>query len=136
MIEKALEIAADAHRGQADKDGKEYIRHVLRVMMSVEEGDQQIVAILHDVIEKSGYTLTDLKASGFSARILDAVDAISRRNGEDFEGFVKRAAANELARPVKIADLRDNLRQAEDTGAVDGGIKYRQALAILGVRAD
>ena len=51
LLEKALAIAVEAHRGQKDRAGKPYILHPLRVMGRVSTEDEQIVAILHDVVE-------------------------------------------------------------------------------------
>lgn len=51
QLEKALEIALKAHRGQVDKGGKPYILHPLAVMMRMETEEEQIVALLHDVVE-------------------------------------------------------------------------------------
>lgn len=132
LFEQALAIAIEAHRGQVDKDGKEYIRHVLRVMATVEEGDQQIVALLHDVVEDTKLTLDDLRERGFPRHIVEAVDAMTRRDGEDYFDFVVRAATNPLAYPVKVADLRDNLRKSADAGSAQRGEKYRKALKMLG----
>lgn len=132
LFEQALSIAVEAHRGQTDKDGKEYVRHVLRVAGAVDEGDQQIVALLHDVVEDTELTLDDLLDRRFPRHIVDAVDAMTRRDGEDYFDFVRRAASNPLARPVKVADLRDNLRKSADAGSTQRGEKYRKALQMLG----
>ena len=58
-INKALEIAIEAHKKQVDKAGKAYILHPLRVMHQFVEEDLMIVSILHDVIEDSSFTLDD-----------------------------------------------------------------------------
>jgi (p)ppGpp synthase/HD superfamily hydrolase len=129
-FELALSVALEAHRGQKDEKGHEHIRHVLRVVSAVPEGDAEIVALLHDVAEKSTISLQRLREFGFAPEIVAAVDAMTRRDGETYESFVKRAAANNLARPVKLADLRDNLRRERAAGG-DGG-KYRAALGLLG----
>ncbi len=63
-IEKALQIAAQAHEGQKDKDGQPYILHPLRVMNAVEDKTAKIVAVLHDVIEDTSVTFVESKASG------------------------------------------------------------------------
>lgn len=132
-FENALSTALAAHIGKTGKNGEEYIRHVLRVAASVSEDDQKIVALLHDVVEKSEITLDQLRRKGFSARIVDAVDSLTRREDEDYPDFVRRAASNPLALPVKIADLRDNLRACAHSA--DGGEKYRAALEMLGAAA-
>lgn len=133
LFEEALAIAAAAHRGQVDRYGNEYIRHVLRVMGAVSDGDEQIVALLHDVVEKSPVTLDALRDAGFPPQIVQAVDAISRREGEDYFDFVERAASNQFVLPVKIADLRDNFRTAQIFKDDEHIGKYLRALTMLGV---
>jgi (p)ppGpp synthase/HD superfamily hydrolase len=65
-IEKALQIAAQAHAGQKDKEGLPYILHPLRAMLRVQGEEAQIVAVLHDVIEDTAVTVDDLQRAGFS----------------------------------------------------------------------
>jgi (p)ppGpp synthase/HD superfamily hydrolase len=78
--------------------------------------EEKIVAYLHDVVEKGGWSIERLRSEGFSEPIVSAVDALTKREGENDEVFVRRAASNGLARPVKEADLNDNLKQAEAAG--------------------
>ena len=108
-IEKALEIALRAHRGQRDKAGAPYILHPLRLMLAVEDEDQRLAALLHDVVEDGGVTLEDLSREGFSPTVVAAVEALTKREGEDYAAFIERILPNPVARRVKIADLEDNL---------------------------
>ena len=126
---RAVRIATNAHRGQTGKDGRPYIEHCERVAMRVEPALRPI-AYLHDVVEKSeGWTLERLRLDGFPDAIIDAVDALTRRNGEEEEVFVARAAANPLALQVKRADLEDNLQQALAGGG--DAERYRHGLELL-----
>ena len=108
-IEEAIRIAVDAHRGQRDRGGAPYILHPLRVMLRVHTDAERMAAVLHDVVEDSAWTLEDLRARGFADEVVAAVDALSRREGEDYGAFVERAAAHPVARRVKLADLEDNM---------------------------
>ncbi|MFC0201630.1 phosphohydrolase [Paracoccus rhizosphaerae] len=136
-LERVIEIAAGAHRGQRDKAGEPFILHPLRVMNACSTGSQRIVAVLHDVVEDSDWTLDDLRQEGLAEDLVAAVDAMTRREGESYADFVDRAARNPIARAVKIADLRDNLdmtRIADPTEAdVQRSQKYLQALRALGM---
>jgi (p)ppGpp synthase/HD superfamily hydrolase len=109
-LEDAIILAAAAHKGQRDRNDEPYIMHPIRVMAQLWDHDERMVAILHDVVEDTDVTLVDLRKSGFSDRIVDAVDAISRRKdaGESFSQYIQRVKHNPLATKVKIADLRDN----------------------------
>lgn len=110
---KAVEIAESAYAGQIDKTGQPYVDHCRRVASKVEGTRHKIVAMLHDVIEKSpGWDTARLLAEGFRPEIVSAVDALTRRSGEDERHFIARAHSDPLAGPVKRADLEDNLMQA------------------------
>jgi (p)ppGpp synthase/HD superfamily hydrolase len=108
-LEDAISLAVKAHRGCKDKAGSAYILHSLRVMLRMKTSDERIVAVLHDVIEDTNYTLEDLRKAGYSQKILQSLDYLTKRDGEDYDQFIKRVKRNPLARKVKIADLRDNL---------------------------
>jgi hypothetical protein len=135
-LERAIALAAEAHAGQQDKVGETYILHPLRVMLAVRTTEERIVGVLHDVVEDTPWNLDGLRAEEFSPAVVDAVDALTRREGEDYFDFVRRAGAHPLARPVKVADLRDNLdltRIAAPTQRDhDRCERYRKALALLG----
>src|SRR5881394_2515636 len=109
LLEKAISIAVEAHRGQKDKNGKPYILHPISVMGKVKTETEKIVAILHDVVEDTDWTFDDLKKEGFSPEILQALDCVTKRDGEPYEKFVKRSGSNPIARRVKLADLEDNM---------------------------
>jgi len=59
-LEKAIELAAQAHAGQRDKGGCCYVLHPLRVMMRQQSEEAMIVAVLHDTVEDTELTLEDL----------------------------------------------------------------------------
>ncbi|KAA0693283.1 HD domain-containing protein [Neorhizobium sp. P12A] len=116
-LQHAILVAAEAHDGQLDKAGNPYFDHCRRVADLVLTDEEKIVAYLHDVVEKGkGWTLDRLKEEGFPKAIIVAVDALTKRSGEDERVFVQRAVSTPLARKVKKADLEDNLLQAEQAG--------------------
>ncbi|MDP9244819.1 MAG: GTP pyrophosphokinase [Chloroflexota bacterium] len=110
-LDDALNLAIEAHRGQVypSPDPEPFILHPLRVMLGVTSRVAQIAAVLHDVVEDTGMTLSALEERGFGRPILDAVDCLSHRPGEAYEDYIHRLAANPIAREVKLSDLRDNL---------------------------
>ena len=135
MIEKALQIAIKAHKGQTDVGGKPYILHVLRVMNSVDKDEEKITAILHDVVEDTDWTFNKLKKEGFSNKIIEAIDSVTKRKGEDYFTFVNRSKNNVIGRVVKIADIKDNANikridnpKKKDFERVE---RYKKALKIL-----
>ena len=52
LLEKALQIATDAHLYQVDKAGVPYIFHPIRVSNRCSTDDERIVALLHDTIDR------------------------------------------------------------------------------------
>ena len=108
MLEHAIAIATKAHEGQTDKAGEPYILHPLRVMLRMSRTEDRIVAVLHDVIEDCKWTLDMLRAEGCSETIIDALEAVTKRPGEEYDAFIRRAASNAIGRRVKLADLEDN----------------------------
>jgi (p)ppGpp synthase/HD superfamily hydrolase len=129
QLDRAIEIALEAHAGQTDKTGEPYYLHSNRVAAAVSSVEEKIVAYLHDVVEKGGWSLERLKAEGFTDAVVAAVEALTKREDESDETFVRRAAANRLARTVKEADLTDNLAQAQ-AGGLDT-VKYTEGLKTL-----
>lgn len=107
-IEKALEIAARAHSGVKDKQGEPYILHPIRVMMGVQDEQARIVGVLHDVVEDTDVTLDDIRAAGFSEDILTALSLVTHDSNQPYADYVIACKANDIARQVKLSDLRDN----------------------------
>ncbi|HEV2393153.1 MAG TPA: GTP pyrophosphokinase [Verrucomicrobiae bacterium] len=109
LLELAIGIAVEAHRGQKDRYGAPYILHPLRIMARVETTTEKTAAILHDVVEDTNWTFDQLKKKGFPQPLLEALECVTKREGEAYEDFVKRSASNPLATRVKLADLEDNM---------------------------
>lgn len=108
-LERAVQIAAEAHAGQKDKSGAPYLLHPLRMMLRMHSDAAMMAAMLHDVVEDSDWTLDGLRAEGFSEEVIEAVDCLTHRTDENYEAFVRRAKGNAIARQVKLADLEDNM---------------------------
>jgi hypothetical protein len=107
------------------------------MMLSVSSTDERIVAVLHDVCEDCpGWTFDRLRKEGFPDHIIEALMSVTKRNGEDYEDFVRRAAANPIGRRVKLADMQDNsdlsriaAPSERDLQRID---KYRRAIDLIG----
>ena len=109
-LERAIEIATEAHRGQLDKAGCDYIGHPLRVMASGKTIKEKIVGVLHDVVEDGGWTFGQLEAEGFSSEIIEALRCVTKLSeNEPYDKFIARVKKNPLAIAVKLNDLTDNM---------------------------
>lgn len=110
IMEKALALAVKVHTGQKDKGGKEYILHPLRLMSQMETEEEQIVALLHDVVEDSSMTIKQLAKKGFDKKVLKAVKKLTFAGGKhEYDSYIAAIRKNPIARKVKLADLKDNL---------------------------
>lgn len=143
-LEETLIFATQCHTGQVDKSGGPYILHPLRVMAGLGHSaslEERQVALLHDVVEDCGVTSDDLRASGFSEKVVTAVGCLTKTLDEmdDDNGgyvrFIERCKANPLAARVKLADLADNLDTSRlpeiTTRDRDRLTKYEAARAVL-----
>lgn len=136
--DKAAEmIAREVHGNQVDKGGASYIGHPLRVAASFrpDQAKERVVALLHDVIEDGEWTPEKLLAEGFPEDVVAAVIAVSRRKGESYQSFIRRAGQDPIGREVKKADLADNMNIFRIPAPTEKDLlrleKYRKALETL-----
>jgi (p)ppGpp synthase/HD superfamily hydrolase len=109
-LQRAIEIATEAHKGQYDKAGNDYIGHPLRVMDMGRTEEEKIVGVLHDVVEDTEWTFAQLAAEGFSQEVIDALQCVTKLSeNENYDDFIERVKKNPLATAVKINDLSDNM---------------------------
>jgi hypothetical protein len=142
-IDDAIARATRAHEGQTDKAGNPYIGHSLRVMSGVRieselEATAKMAAVLHDVLEDTTVTSAELLSLGYPREVIEAVEAVTKRDGEGLEAYLSRVAANRVAYAVKLADLVDNsdvsrLRQLPHEDAERLRRKYTTAIGLLQV---
>ncbi len=140
MVDRARRVAYSAHEGQTDKAGESYVEaHVSDVVWRVARfgPEYEAVAWLHDVPEDTEVTLDDLREAGFPDEVVDAVDAITRREGELAEAYYERVKSNERARIVKVfGDIPSNT-DPERLGQLPPDVrarlsgKYAKALVAL-----
>ena len=109
MIEKAIQIGLTAHHGQIDRGGEPYILHPMRVMLEQKTEIGKICGILHDVVEDTDVTFYELRTAGFSEEVIEALVALTKLDGEDYETYIGRVVSNKIAMRVKLADLLDNM---------------------------
>jgi (p)ppGpp synthase/HD superfamily hydrolase len=135
-LERAITIAATAHAGQRDKADAPYILHPLRVMLRVTTEAERIAAVLHDVVEDcAGWSFERLLDEGFSSEIIEALNSVTKREGESYEDFVKRACQNAIGRRVKLSDLHDNCDLSRISSPTikdhERIARYRKAIAYI-----
>ena len=135
-LERAIEIAQEAHKEVKDKGGHDYIHHPIRVMHAMSNDQEKIVAILHDVVEDSDWTFDRSKEKGFEDSVIESLRCVTKYSEEeDYQEFIKRAATNKIATKVKMADIEDNLDLSRLGTLTDKDLtrieKYKKALQYL-----
>jgi (p)ppGpp synthase/HD superfamily hydrolase len=131
----ALQIATQAHLGQVDKLGNDYITHPTRVAAKF-AGDHDLLSIsyMHDVLEDSTVTEEELRKL-FPSHIVDAVVALTKKEGQPYEEYLKKVKANEMALAVKLADVEDNVSRLDQLTDLETRErlteKYQNALTVL-----
>ena len=137
-IERALQIALWAHRGQVDKAGQAYILHPLRIMLRLGGESEKVTALLHDVVEDSDITMEHLRGLGFADEVLTALDCLTKRDRELYDDFIGRVLGNALAVKVKIEDIKDNMDLTRLSEVTEKDLarlaKYHRALKRLQLR--
>lgn len=125
----AIGFAFEKHYGQKDKGGKDYIFHPWSVAQAfLQDETCFIVAILHDVLEDTKTSPKEV-SDHFGHKVKTAVEALTRRFGESYQDFILRAKGNDIARRVKVEDIKHNLHPSRTHAIADSlRIRYEDAL--------
>ena len=135
LTNKAMQIAYRAHHGQTDRSGVPYVFHPFHLAEQMETEETTVAALLHDVAEDTELTLEDLREMGIPERVLEALALLTHDPAVPYLEYVARLKDNEIARAVKLADLKHNsdLTRLNRVGPRDleRVEKYRRAMEIL-----
>ena len=104
LTKKALKLCYAAHRDQVDKSGMPYVFHPFHLAEQMEDEITAAVALLHDVVEDTEYTLRDLEALGFPPQVLEAVGMMTHDPAVPYLEYA--------------AKLRDNMTEIDPDTAV------------------
>ena len=135
LTKRAMAICFNAHKNQLDKGGLPYVFHPFHLAEQMETEAEVCTALLHDVVEDSGYTPGELSQAGFPNEVVQAVRALTRGPQMRYLDYVARLRQNPIARRVKLADLAHNSDLSRLGYVSDRDrrrvLKYRMAQAIL-----
>ena len=131
----ALKLCFEAHKDQIDKSGMPYVFHPFHLAEQMADENTTIVALLHDVIEDTEYTLDDLRNFGFAEDVLSAISLMTHADDVPYMEYVVKIKTNPIAKAVKLADLKhnsdmsrlDRITQTDEERAK----KYKQAIELL-----
>lgn len=132
---KALKLCFEAHKDQKDKSGMPHVFHPFHLAEQMETEDATVVALLHDVVEDTAYTLEDLAQTGFGETVIQALTLLTHEASVDYMDYVRAIKDNPVAKAVKLADLRHNSDitrlDTVDEKALARLEKYRKAMELL-----
>ena len=135
MTKTALKLCFEAHKDQTDKSGLPYVFHPFHLAEQMPDEKTTVVALLHDVIEDTDYTLDDMKNMGFSDDILSAIALMTHDDGVPYMEYIALIKKNPIAKMVKLADLRhnSNMSRLDKVTAHDRERteKYKKAIEFL-----
>src|SRR5881275_2234717 len=121
-IQRAYEVANEAHRGVVRISGDPYIQHPLEVALLLADmridADGIVAALLHDVVEDTDYTLEELCAQ-FGEAVANIVDGVTKfytLAGKHGEGqfIAAESAAFTPSLPESPEQVEQRQRQARD----------------------
>ena len=137
QTKKAMQLCFAAHKEQTDKSGMPYVFHPFHLAEQMCNEDTVTVALLHDVVEDSDYSIEDLRQMGFSAAVTDALQLLTHDPAVPYMEYVASIKSNPIARAVKLADLAHNSDLSRlapdeiDEWALVRQKKYQNAIAFL-----
>ena len=135
LTKKAMKLCFTAHKDQLDKSGLPYVFHPLHLAEQMTDELTTVTALLHDVIEDTDYTLSNLARMGFPAEVLDALRLLTHDPAVPYMDYVARIKKNPIARAVKLADLHHNSDLTRlDTVTqrdIERAEKYQSAIRLL-----
>lgn len=135
MTKIALKLCFEAHKEQIDKSGMPYVFHPFHLAEQMTDEETTIVALLHDVVEDTDYTIDSLREMGFNEAVLEAIELMTHDDDTPYMDYVAKIKTNSIAKAVKLADLKHNsditrleIVTNNDQKRVD---KYLQAIELL-----
>ena len=124
LIQRAFQLANDAHKGVKRKTGEPYVTHPIEVAQIVATeiglGPTSIAtALMHDVVEDSDYTLEDIE-SMFNPNIAKLIDGLTKISGvvnmesnmqlDNYRKMLLTISDDVRVILIKLADRMHNMR--------------------------
>ena len=111
-LKETEDLLREVFRGQVDDGGIPMADHMMRVWQRVQhlDEDTQHIAWLHDIVEDTNVTITELISRGYSTEVIDAVFLLTKPNQMPYANYIDHlvASGNRRAIVVKLADNADN----------------------------
>jgi guanosine-3',5'-bis(diphosphate) 3'-pyrophosphohydrolase len=144
IIERAFTVASRAHQGQKRRSGDPYITHPVAVAAILAElgmtTDTLTAALLHDTVEDTTYTLTELRKD-FGDDVAMLVDGVTKldkvKYGDAAQAETVRKMVVAMARDIRVLviKLADRLHNARTWRYVPQSSAERKARETLEIYA-
>lgn len=135
MTRKALKLCFEAHKNQLDKTGLPYVFHPFHLAEQMKDENTTIVALLHDVVEDTEYTIEAIKSFGFNDEVIEAISLLTHDEKVPYLEYVLKLKSNPIAKAVKLADLMHNSDLSRLETITERDLKrtekYKNAIQIL-----
>lgn len=137
MTKAAMKLCFEAHKDQVDKAGIPYVFHPISLAERFGEGQEAetCVALLHDVLEDTDYTVDDIRAAGMNEEVIEALLLLNHNPKVKYMDYVRHLSKNNIARHVKICNLQHNSNLSRLEKVTEKDLKrvekYKDALKIL-----
>lgn len=135
LTKKAIKLCFEAHKGQLDKSGLPYVLHPVHIAEQMTDEYSTVVALLHDVVEDTQYTVDDLVNMGYPEQVIEAIKLLTHDKNVPYMEYIFALKNNKIAKAVKLADLEHNSDLTRlnvvDAKALKRVEKYKQAKALL-----
>ena len=116
MTIKAIKVAYEAHLGQLDYNDVPYIFHPYHLAEQMDDEISCTVALLHDVVEDTDLTFTDLDQI-FPAQVVEIVRLLTHDENIDYFDYIREIKKNPIAKKVKLEDLKHNSDESRSIGS-------------------
>lgn len=135
MTRKAMKLCFEAHKDQVDKSGMPYVFHPYHLAEQMHDEATTVVALLHDVVEDTEYSIEDIRKMEFPEKIVTALQLMTHEESVPYMDYVLKLRKNPITKAVKLADLNHNSDLSRlnhvDEKALKRKEKYAEAIKLL-----
>lgn len=130
-VERAIELSYQLYDGRLEENGAPFISHPIEIALKMRTNEAKIAALFHDALEEGRLSIEDLIKNGFSEQTIEICKALYKKEEENYEEYIKKVKTNNVARSIKIEDIKYNIRKGEKVLGSEKSKLYRKLLEEL-----
>lgn len=136
LFAKIVLLAREAYKDMPNRNGESYWAHLVERMEEYNRGSMKMVVLLSGILKHPDYTPKRLIQSGVPKMIVDAVDAMTQREGENLDSYIARVLDAPMIWNILDNELYDELTSIcdlpvltdKDTARINQQLKIRQSI--------